>query len=96
MGSNIPEARRLLREALKHDMDPAARAEVSQALDMMTRAAPVRRASMQHRLTNKKRDMIREIAATHPDMHLADIAQMAGVNPGRVSEVLNEVTGNGE
>ena len=96
MASNIPEARRLLREALKHDMDPAARAEVSQALDMMTRAAPVRRASTQHRLTNNKRDMIQRIAAMHPDMHLADIAQMADVNQGRVSEVLNEAKDDGE
>lgn len=94
MSSNIPEARRLLREALRRGMDPAARFEVSQALELMTRSAPVRRASVQHRVTKDKKAMIRRLAAMYPDMHLADIAQLADVNQGRVSEVLNEDEGD--
>ena len=94
MSSNIPEARRLLREALRRGIDPAARFEVTQALELMTRSTPVRRASVQHRVTKDKEAMIRRIAAMYPDMHLADIAQLADVNPGRVSEVLNKGEGD--
>lgn len=90
MGSNIPRARELLLDALALDMEPTARTAVSEALRLMTRASPVRRAPIQHRVTKDKKAMIRRIAAMYPDMHVADIAQLADVNPGRVSEALQD------
>ena len=90
MSSDIPRARELLMDALAHDMDPTARTAVAEALRLMTRAAPVRRGPIKHRVTKDKKAMIQRIAAMYPDMHQADIAQMADVNPGRVSEALRE------
>lgn len=90
MSSNIPRARELLLDALSQDMDPTARTAVAEALRLMTRASPARRAPVQHRVTKDKKAMIRRIAAMYPHMHVADIAQLADVNPGRVSEALQD------
>ena len=55
----------------------------------MTRASPKARASVQKRMND---DIVASIKLMHhanPDMHQSDIASALDVNPGRVSEVLN-------
>ena len=89
MPSDIPTARKLLDEAL-NAMDERTRlALIRRARSLMTRASPKTRASVQKRMND---DIVASIKLMHhanPDMHQSDIASALDVNPGRVSEVLN-------
>ena len=93
--SNIPEARSILRGVARDlragtvTRHPAA-AAISQAMPMLVRAAAARRAPRAKRYVTKGLiAQIKAFASVHPLMHLDDIAKHFGVNPGRVSEVLN-------
>lgn len=62
---------------------------IRRARSLMTRASPKTRASVQKRMND---DIVASIKLMHhanPDMHQSDIASALDVNPGRVSEVLN-------
>lgn len=63
--------------------------KIFQIVEEMVRASPVRRAKVSHKpLSESEKELIRAWAKAHPDVHLADIATMFNVNPGRVSEAL--------
>lgn len=90
MPSDIPTARKLLDEALVA-MDERTRLSlIRRARELMTRDSPIRRASVQKRMDSETAKSIRLMARTNPDMHQTDIAAALDVNPGRVSEVLND------
>ena len=88
--SDIPEARRLLlliadaadeitAESIRHVVE-----------NFMTREKYIRKAPVKSRVvTPDMARRVRTMAVQHPDMHLADIAAQFGINPGRVSEILN-------
>lgn len=90
MPSDIPTARKLLDEALVA-MDERTRLSlIRRARELMTRDSPIRRASIQKRMDSDTAKSIRLMARANPDMHQTDIAAALDVNPGRVSEVLND------
>lgn len=87
--SEIPTARARLREIAGHS-PPKIAAEIYDVLDLMVRKPPVRRApATKKTMTPALKARIRQLAAANPNMHMQDIADAVGVNPGRVSEVLN-------
>lgn len=93
--SNVPAARQILRDVAKqlrqgNITKGAASAAIAKTLPMLTRQRPVRRAPRVKRyVTRRLISEIKAFARQHPEMHLSDIATHFGVNPGRVSEVLN-------
>lgn len=88
--SDIPEARRLLAEALPHIPTPW-RQQVAEALDLMYRRSPARPRARKKNLSVDARlaASIRFYVASHPDAHIQDVAVMFGTNIGRVSEALH-------
>jgi hypothetical protein len=85
---NIPEIRDRLRElADEHDLE-----ELHDLADEMYRNSPVRRARPQSaHLSAELAEEIRQFANKNPKMHQRDIAQKFNVNPGRVSEAMNNL-----
>lgn len=83
---SIPEIRVRLRElAEEHGLE-----ELHALADEMYRRSPVRRASNRSvKLTPKLAEKIRRYARKHPSLHQRDLAQEFNVNPGRISEALN-------
>lgn len=58
--------------------------------DHLTREPPVRRAPDRHvKITPEMKRDIRAYARRNPEAHQVDIGNAFGVNPGRVSEILN-------
>lgn len=93
--SNIPFARTTL-QRLAFDLRTNAISrleaadEINTLLQMLARKSPVRRAPVKKRgITPDLRSVILRYASDHPKAHLQDIADRFGVNPGRVSEILN-------
>ena len=84
---SIPAARERLRElADEHGID-----ELRDIADQMYRKTGKKRAPKRSpKLTAKQRAEIRQYKADHPDAHQQDIAEIFGVNHGRVSEALDE------
>lgn len=99
-GSNIPKARDHLLVALDLldclDLDieprpsPADIADwIMQALNLMRRRPAARRAPQKHAaLTSAQRIAVRAYIAAHPNTHISEVAQIFGVNQGRISECL--------
>lgn len=85
---NIPELRNRIREiADEEDID-----ELHDIADEMYRNSSVRRARNQSaRLTPALAKKIRDYAKKNSKMHQRDIAQKFNVNPGRVSEAMNNI-----
>jgi hypothetical protein len=84
----IPELRDRLRE-LADELDVE---ELHDLADEMYRNSPVRRARPQSaHLTPELAEEIRVFARKYPKMHQRDIAQKFNVNPGRVSEAMNNI-----
>lgn len=84
----IPEIRDRLRE-IADDLDIE---ELHDLADEMYRNSPIRRARPRSaHLTAKLAEEIRGYARKHPKMHQRDIAQRFNVNPGRVSEAMNNI-----
>ncbi len=83
--SGIPALRERLRElAREHGLD-----ELNDIADQMYRRAHTRRAPTRSpKLTPEMAQQIRDYKAANPDAHQQDIAQIFGVNHGRVSEAL--------
>lgn len=89
MGKNkrtIPEIRARMREiADEHDLE-----ELHDLADETYRNTPVKRASRKSAtLTPELAAEIRAFVAKNPKLHQRDVAQKFNVNPGRVSEALN-------
>jgi len=88
VGSNIPEARRILQAANAANPNPA----IEQALALMTRESPFRRArSKMQPITPLHRERIEALAADE-NLPMAGIAVKADLPisaQGRVSEILN-------
>ena len=94
MGSNIPKAREIL-EQLIDDLEFLEKWQVtdriSVAINHMTRSSPANRASVKSNpVTDEILEKIRVLGHEAVDLDLSqqDIANVVGVNPGRVSEVL--------
>lgn len=93
--SNVPQARIILRDVAQQLKTGAitrqnAAKVVTATLPMLTRKSPVRRSPRRKRyVTQRLIGQIKAFARQHPLMHLDDIAAHFGVNPGRVSEILN-------
>lgn len=84
----IPEIRNRLREIA----DNHAIEELHDLADEMYRNSPIRRARPSSaNLTPELAEEIRAYAKRHPKMHQRDIAQKFNVNPGRVSEAMNNL-----
>lgn len=88
--SDIPEARRLLAEALPH-IPPPWREQVAEALDLMYRRPPARPRARKKNLSVDARlaASIRLYVASHPNAHIQDVAVLFDTNIGRVSEALH-------
>jgi len=84
----IPEIRvRLLELANNHGI-----AEIKDLVQEMYRNPPKRKAKTRSpKLTAEKAQKIREYADANPKLHLADIAAKFNMNPGRVSEAINDL-----
>ena len=89
MASNkrsIPELRKRLRE-LADELDSD---ELNAIADEMQRSPAAKRAPKKSApFTAEMAEEIRQFAKAHPDAHNQEIADHFGVNPGRVSEALN-------
>lgn len=88
--SDISEARnQLLIIAKLADPDTAAR--IKQVIRRyMWREKPVRRAPQKPIfISPQMKANIRKLAANNPTMHINEIAAQYKINPGRVSEILN-------
>jgi chromosome condensin MukBEF complex kleisin-like MukF subunit len=83
----IPAVRDRLRElADEHGIE-----ELNDLADQMYRKTGKKRAPRRSpQLTAEQRAEIRQYKADHPDAHQQDIAEIFGVNHGRVSEALDE------
>jgi hypothetical protein len=98
--SNIPLARAELELAAYYLENPsmtvlegraAALKHVKRALENMYRERPVRKAPVQSkRVTPCLEREVRAHALLNPSMPLALLAHRFNINPGRVSEILNE------
>lgn len=88
MASNIREARKLINRAI--DSIAQAKEALDEAMGMMTRASPVRRAprKVKAKLTAHKAKLIRHYAKRHPQASMRAIGNRFRVDSGRVSEVL--------
>jgi len=88
MASNIREARKLV-EAAQRSLAQG-QESLDEALGMMTRASPVRRAPRKTtgKLTADKAKKIRRYAKRYPQASMREIGNHFGVDGGRVSEVL--------
>lgn len=90
--TNIPQARLILEDVRQELRTGSCRpgeaaARIEEALSMMTRSTPVRRAREKSKpITPEVKAQIRQLAKT--DLHMSEIGHHLGVNPGRVSEVL--------
>jgi len=83
---SIPEIRERLYEIAEEEGLP----ELAELADETFRNPPVRRAARRSpKLTPALAAQIRVYAKSNPNAHQADIASHFNVNPGRVSEALN-------
>ena len=93
--SNVPQARtQLMRLAkdlqLGRITKPMAAAQIRDAITLMRREKPIRRAPRAKRyVTRRLKAEIIAYARQHPEAQMADIAAWFEVNQGRVSEILN-------
>ncbi len=85
---SIPEIRARLRElADQHGIT-----ELHDLADETYRRSPFRRASNRsENITPKLAHDIRQYVAQNPKLHQRDVAQHFNVNPGRVSEAVNNL-----
>lgn len=85
---SIPDLRNRIREIA----DESGIDELHDLADEMFRNSPVRRARARSaHLTPELAEEIRVFARRNTKMHQRDIAQKFNVNPGRVSEAMNNI-----
>jgi hypothetical protein len=88
--SDIPRARELLNTALECEAPDNIKHHVREALELMTRQSPIKRAAAMARTMDA--DLVRKIKATVrrlPNRSNREIGSMFNVDGGRVSEVMN-------
>lgn len=84
--SNIPEARRILEEALDGNLDPYK--AIQEALFLMTRKSPQFVSKRKIRpLTEEQKETARRMRDKGTPMN--DIARLLNTNLGRISEAIN-------
>ena len=95
--SDIPQARHLINELIIDiDNDRVDACDIAHELEtvilpLLHRETPIRKAGPRSKPMSKQQIFeIEHIAWKNPEMALNEIAEMVGVNPGRVSEVLNK------
>jgi hypothetical protein len=89
MGSNVPQARELLKEALGCDMSEEAREIVSEALGMMTRTYIKPKTRVESRkVTRQMAEQVLRYYNNHPDQSCRAIGEVFTINQGRVSEII--------
>lgn len=96
MTTNIPEARRLIQSVIDNYLcdecliskAPDAIPILKEALEMMTRTITRKTPHKHHGPNDEQKATIRHLANTTL-MSQMEIADLVGVNPGRVSEVIN-------
>lgn len=82
----IPQLRKRLRELAEE----LGQEELSVIADELQRNPAARRAPRKSNpFTAEMAEQVREFARDHPDWHNQEIADHFGVNPGRVSEAVN-------
>lgn len=91
--SNIPEARTQLYRLVSrlNSLGHPAEADTLTNIikNLLVRKPPVRRAPVKRKsITPSIRAAVKRLAKT--DLHLHEIAQRVGLNPGRVSEIIND------
>lgn len=91
--SNIPEARTQLYRLVSrlNSLGHPAEADILTNIirNLLVRKSPVRRAPAKRKsITPSIRAVVKRLAKT--DLHLHEIAQRVGLNPGRVSEIIND------
>ena len=92
MGSNIPRARKILEDLSSEVHDNYIRSRLQDALAVMTRDFNGRSSVQSDRMTDKKRQEILTALKEHPGLNRQSIAEMVGVNQGRVSETVAKAT----
>lgn len=81
----VPDVADRLRQKAEEHAD----AELAELADHLRRRRPVRRADpFSAKVTDELRDKMRAFAKANPNLPYAAIAQVHGVNIGRVSEAL--------
>lgn len=84
----IPQIRARLREIADEYGIP----ELHDLADETYRNSPIRRAAVNSvRITPELAEQIRQYANQNPKLHQRDVAWKFNVNPGRVSEALNNL-----
>lgn len=90
--SDIGRARKeisQIAETIEASGDAALAKQLRDVLELMKRTKYVRRArAHSNAVTPTVKAKILKLANDHPDMHQSEIASQLGINPGRVSEVL--------
>jgi hypothetical protein len=89
--SDIPAARRIIadvRNALRDLNQPVFVEQLTDALDLLTRRSAVRRMRVKSPPITSEMKQAIILRAETTDLHTVEIAVELGVNPGRVSEVL--------
>jgi hypothetical protein len=82
-------ARKLLTEALTHEMSENAKKSVLHALSMMTRVhTKPKTASESHRVTREMAAKVLQHYKNHPDQSCRAIGEIFTINQGRVSEII--------
>jgi len=93
MPSRIPEARDILKACVaSQSMSSEVESMIKQALALMTRDHPFKRARKQNWMTAAIRNRIREVVQEYPWLPNTELAQLAGLSAcasGRVTDVLN-------
>lgn len=91
MTTNIPKAREILNAVLDITDDEAVAGMVTAALSMMTRTRVKRRAEIQSRpMTESLSREIYDYYAANPSVSSKEIANIYGVNQGRVTEAIQK------
>ena len=89
--SDIPRARELLIQTLDDESGQLDRELIEEALTLLWRVPPVRKAAPTSRkMTPKLGEEIRTYASKNPKAAFQDIADKFDVNPGRVSEAMRK------
>ena len=91
--ADVPQARELLKQAQKYEMQDEARTLINEALGLMYRDYSLgRKAPTQSApVTDYVRSLVKIMAKTYPDMTQQQIAAEFNLNIGRVSEILREI-----
>lgn len=89
MASNIPKAREILHDVIRMTTDSKTRMSLFTALKFMARRSAIKAPVKSKPMSISVITEIKALREADPTLHYSEIAHRVGVNPGRVSEVLN-------